>query len=78
MNELDRHWDNGFYAKGEIRGSKINFLVDNGSTVTLLSKTAFDKLSKDNQSTVDPITLNVRDATMMGISSKPMVAWLCQ
>ena len=62
MNELDSPLDNGFYAKGKIRGSKINFLVDNGCKITLLIRTAYDKIPKDNQSTVDPITLNVRDA----------------
>ena len=62
LSEADGPWDNGFYTKGEIFGLDVEFLVDNGSTVTLLSKSAFDNIPKTNQGIVDPATLKVRDA----------------
>ena len=36
-------WDNGIYAKGCIETEEINFLVDTGSTVTLVSKDTFER-----------------------------------
>ena len=62
LSEADGPWDNGFYTKGETFGLDVEFLVDNGSTVTLLSKSAFDNIPKTNQGIVDPATLKVRHA----------------
>lgn len=37
-------FDNGLYINGEINSKSVRFLVDSGSTATLLSKKAFDRL----------------------------------
>ena len=38
--------DNGFYMQGSVYGQTSTFLVDNGSTVTLLSQNLFQKIDK--------------------------------
>lgn len=38
--------DNGFYTKGQVGKEEVSFLVDSGSTVTILSKDAFDKCTR--------------------------------
>ena len=48
MGQTGNTWDNGFYAKGDVARVSIEFLVDNGSTMTLLSKVAFDRLPAEN------------------------------
>ena len=62
MSQAGSTWDNGFYAKGDVAGVGIEFLVDNGSTMTLISKVAFDRLPAENQSTTSTEILKVRDA----------------
>ena len=62
MGQTGNTWDNGFYAKGDVSGVSIDFLVDNGSTMTLISKAVFDRLPVENQSTKSTEILKVRDA----------------
>ena len=62
MGQTGNTWDNGFYAEGDVAGVSIEFLVDNGSTMTLVSKVAFDRLPAENQSTTSTEILKVSDA----------------
>lgn len=48
--------DNGLYVRGHINGTQINFLIDSGSTVTLISKQMFDRLGI--------VSLSVRNKNM--------------
>ena len=62
MGQAGSTWDIGFYAKGDVAGVGIEFLIDNGSTMTHISKAAFDRLPAENQSTTSTEILKVRDA----------------
>lgn len=42
--------DNGLYVKGYINEKAVNFLLDSGSTATLISKNTFDKLGIESLS----------------------------
>ncbi|KAH3726136.1 hypothetical protein DPMN_051992 [Dreissena polymorpha] len=37
-------WDNGMYTKCKILNETFTFLVDNGSTASLMSKRAYDQI----------------------------------
>ena len=58
-------WDNGLYATGVIEGVSVEFLVDSGSTATLLSKESFDKMGGGH-----PIDLHQRNIVMQGVDGK--------
>ena len=58
-------WDNGLYATGVIEGVAVEFLVDRGSTATLLSKELFDKMGGEHT-----IGLHQRSIVMQGVDGK--------
>ena len=62
MGQAGSTWDNGFYAKVDAAGVGIEYLIDNGSTMTLILKVAFDRLPAEKQSTTSTEILKVRDA----------------
>jgi len=56
--------ENGFYTIGRIENQEVNFLVDSGSTVTLLSGETFERCGgKDN------IPLYQRDVCIQGVDN---------
>lgn len=57
-------WDNGLYAEGVIGGVTVDFLVDSGSTATLLSKQAFDKMAPGS------IDLQQKSIVMQSVDGK--------
>ncbi|CAC5414123.1 unnamed protein product [Mytilus coruscus] len=54
-------FDNGFYAVGEICGLHVEFLVDTGSTTTLLACKMFDQILERNKPNLEPSRLNIKD-----------------
>lgn len=63
-------WDNGLYAKGEIEGVTVEFLVDSGSTATLLSKESFEKMGGEN--TMD---LHQKSIVMQSVDGKKITVY---
>lgn len=59
-------WDNGLYAEGVIGGVTVDFLVDSGSTATLLSKQAFDKMAPGS------IDLQQKSIVMQSVDGKTL------
>ena len=37
-------WENGIFIQGHVEGTPINFLIDTGDTVTVLSLAAFERI----------------------------------
>lgn len=64
-------WDNGLYAKGVIERVAVDFLVDSGSTATLLSKQAFDKIGGGT------IDLHQKSIVMQGVDGKNINVYGC-
>lgn len=54
-------WDNGLFTKGIIDGIEFQFLVDSGSTTTLMSHKSFQSLSENIQSLMRPATKVIKD-----------------
>ncbi|CAG2228453.1 unnamed protein product [Mytilus edulis] len=54
-------FDNGFYAVGEVGGLHVEFLVDTGSTTTLLACKMFDQILERNKPNLEPSRLNIKD-----------------
>ena len=54
-------FDNGFYAVGEVGGLHVKFLVDTGSTTTLLACKMFDQILERNKPNLEPSRLNIKD-----------------
>ncbi|CAC5415767.1 unnamed protein product [Mytilus coruscus] len=44
IGETGDNWDNGFYTNGLIYGFPVNFLIDSGSTASILSIDVYEKL----------------------------------
>ncbi|CAC5426210.1 Transposon Ty3-I Gag-Pol polyprotein [Mytilus coruscus] len=44
IGETDDNWDNGFYTNGLIYGFPVNFLIDSGSSASILSIDVYEKL----------------------------------
>ena len=58
-------WDNSLYATGIIERVAVEFLVDSGSTATLLSKDSFDQMGGER--TID---LHQTSIVMQGVEGK--------
>ena len=58
-------WDNGLYAKGVIEGVAVEFIVDSGSTATLLSKESFVNMGGEHT-----IGLHQKNIVMQGVDGK--------
>ena len=58
-------WDNGLYAKGVVEGVSIKFLVDSGSTATVLSKYSFDRMGGESM-----VDLHKKSIVMQGVDGK--------
>ena len=54
-------FDNGFYTKGELLGLPVEFLVDTGSTTTLLSCRIFNKMLDAKKPNLESTSLNIKD-----------------
>ena len=54
VGELPGKWDNGMYTLGYISGVPVNFLVDTGSTCTLLSKEIYDRIRNESGTELSP------------------------
>ena len=53
--------DNGFYTCGFVNGQSANFLVDNGSTVTLLSYHKFNEIAFDKRPNLSETNMVIND-----------------
>ena len=51
-------WDNGFYTSATVYDCKVNFLIDSGSTASILSKIVFDRMNAENNLLPDPHRLS--------------------
>ena len=60
---LDKKWDNGFYTNGQISGVECEFLIDNGSTITILSERKFNEITNDKRPTPEPFLTPILDAS---------------
>ncbi|KAL3875645.1 hypothetical protein ACJMK2_033600 [Sinanodonta woodiana] len=49
VGEIIGKWDNGLYTEGSIQGVEAKFLVDSGSTSTLLSHAVFQKIPLESR-----------------------------
>ncbi|XP_069103872.1 uncharacterized protein [Argopecten irradians] len=47
VGEPYKKWDNGLYIQGNLCGIPVNFLIDTGSTATLIPTSVFHSLSSD-------------------------------
>ncbi|MCG7877679.1 MAG: reverse transcriptase family protein, partial [Candidatus Thiodiazotropha endolucinida] len=65
-------WDNGLYAKGVIGEVTVDFLVDSGSTATLLSKHSYDQIGIGGIS-----DLHQRNIVMQGVDGKNINVYGC-
>ena len=54
IGNINDKWDNGFYTHGLILDLGMKFLIDSGSTASILSIDMFDKLPFDIWSTLSP------------------------
>lgn len=54
-------FDNGFYTVGEIINIPVEFLIDTGSTTTLISCRIFDKIPENQKPDLVKTQLNIRD-----------------
>ena len=55
--------DNGFYTKGFICNKPLDFLIDNGSTGSILSSRKYSELKNDLEPLVRPFNTSVYDAS---------------
>lgn len=60
INEKNKS-DNGFYISGMVCGMKINFLLDSGSTASLLSFAEYRKLPLELSPGLQPTNMSVED-----------------
>ncbi|KAK3580653.1 hypothetical protein CHS0354_017923 [Potamilus streckersoni] len=61
IGEISSQWDNGFYTNGMIDGTKFIFLIDSGSTASLLSYSTYQKLYGENKYMLTPFETKVND-----------------
>ncbi|KAK3095877.1 hypothetical protein FSP39_020233 [Pinctada imbricata] len=61
--EISRKWGNGIYIHGKVWETDIEFLVDSGSTVSIVSIQTFDKLTFKTQMSLSDVTVNISDAS---------------
>lgn len=54
IGETDDNWDNGFYTNGLIFGFPVNFLIDSGSTASILSIDVYEKLPSNVWCSLEP------------------------
>jgi transposase InsO family protein len=57
------NFDNGLYTTGTISGIIVDFLVDSGSTASLISKKTFDKINE-----VQHVSLYQRNSKVQGVN----------
>ena len=65
----EREWDNGFYTKGCINQVPIDFLIDSGSTSSILSHRAYTKIPEEHRPPLNKVLTNVHDASGNKIST---------
>lgn len=70
IGEINEKWDNGFYTKAELLNFnfEIGFLIDSGSTVSIISKAIFDMIMPKHS--LEPLTINISD-----VSGKRLTAY---
>ena len=62
VSEDNYMWDNGLYTECQILGTPAVFLVDNGSSATLLSYQIFEKIRETEKPYLSPVTNKILGA----------------
>ena len=58
----NKTWDNGFYITVGVNGHSVDFLIDTGSTVTIISNETFARINKQR-----PLELTSTDFEILGV-----------
>ena len=61
IGEITLPWDNGFYTIGDISDEQINFLIDSGSTASIISCKIFENFPKGIKSLVTSMNSDIQD-----------------
>ena len=77
LGDTATRWDNGFYVDCSLLDTSAAFLVDSGSTATLVSKKLFKSISKEKRPQLIPMRDKVQganggDIEMLGIADLPL------
>jgi hypothetical protein len=67
VGDAQNHWDNGLYTKGFICGKPIAFLVDSGSTLTLLSMKMYNGLDVQTKPALMPWSTSIQGVDGLGL-----------
>lgn len=59
--------DNGYYTPGNVGRTPLNFLVDCGSNVTLLSREVYQRIPVEQRPVLEPLSYRV-----MGVNDQPL------
>lgn len=77
ISKTEKKWDDGLYVSGLVGGIYVNFLVDTGSTATIISKSIFDNMAadvkprlRDEERTL--VDVNNREITIYGHAEIPV------
>lgn len=54
-------WDNGFYLTGLVSGADVSFLLDSGSTSSLLSSKLYQSIMKEHNLPLKSVARKIRD-----------------
>jgi len=69
IGETDDVWDNGFYTNGLIYNFSVNFLVDSGSTASVITTDIFEKLPSNLWCLLVPNKSEISDVNGNNVSS---------
>lgn len=69
IGETDDVWDNGFYTNGFIYNFSVNFLVDSGSTASVITTDIFEKLPSNLWCLLVPNKSEISDVNGNNVSS---------
>ena len=57
------NWDNGFYVNIKFKNVYSKFLIDSGSTLSLVSKDIYDKLEEEEKPSLNSPAMKIHDVT---------------
>jgi hypothetical protein len=63
----ESYWDNGLYTRGIICGQPTSFLVDSGSTMTLLSSEMYNSLDAEVRPALTPWSTTIQGVGGIGL-----------